>query len=136
MLTYQGLAWTQHLLFTQKYHESRAPPKNIFATPKYIPILYIYLQKTLKCIEMTHKTSPILVQLYDDPQKVTTKFLYHPPPPKKKEKYSFFCKPPKIIEFKIFNPNKWSKPTHVLKYQIPPNPHPHPLGRCLDETIP
>ena len=38
------------------------PKKNIlnFSNPKNIPILYIYLKKDPKCIEMTHKTRLIL----------------------------------------------------------------------------
>ena len=70
------------------------PPKNeIVANKIKFPILYLNLKKTLKCIEMTPKYSPILWW----PKKISTKSLY---PPKK----FIFLKPPKILKFKILNP--------------------------------
>ena len=103
----------------------RLPPKNIgnirkifeiFATPKAILILYIYLKKRPRKIHRkTPKTSPILWWRQKNIHKI---FI-----PKKK---LIFLKNPKILKFKILDPKKWPEPTYVSKYTPPP-----PLGLSI-----
>ena len=57
-----GLGTASTVYQKRKYQEYQAPQKKslkFLQPPNYIPILYIYL-KTLKYMEMTPKTSPIL----------------------------------------------------------------------------
>ena len=62
-------------VYPQNYQEYQAPPKKYLKflhPPKHIQNMYIYLKKTLKYIEITPKTSPILGW----PPKISTKFSY------------------------------------------------------------
>ena len=105
-------------------------PKNIWNfnnPPKISPILYMYLdllEKTLKCIEITPKYSPILLWTKNIHQ------IFLPP------KIFIFLKTPKNIEIQNFEPQKWPEPKYVRKYQRTP----FPGGACwtksnLNETI-
>ena len=91
---------TASTVHPQKYQEFQAPQINIwnFCNPK--DILYPVpwpSEKTLKCIEITSKYSPILWW----PQKNIHK-IFIPPPPK----YSVFWKKNKNIEILSFEPQK------------------------------
>ena len=109
-------------------------PKNIcnFGLPKIIsPSFTLTLRKplkSLKCIEMTSKTSPILLWYIHK--------IFIPP------KIMIFLKPPKILKFKILNPQKWSQPTYIYENLSPPSPppphtHTHILGAsgCEKRTL-
>ena len=93
-------------------------PKNIcnFGLPKIIsPSCTLTLRKplkSLKCIEMTSKTSPILLWYIHK--------IFIPP------KIMIFLKPPKILKFKILNPQKWSQPTYIYENLSPPPLPPPP----------
>ena len=107
-------------------------PKNIcnFGLPKIIsPSCTLTLRKplkSLKCIEMTSKTSPILLWYIHK--------IFIPP------KILIFLKPPKNIEIQDFEPPKWSMPTYIyenLSPPPPPPPHTHILGAsgCEKRTL-
>ena len=93
-------------------------PKNIcnFGLPKIIsPSCTLTLRKplkSLKCIEMTSKTSPILLWYIHK--------IFIPP------KIMIFLKPPKNIEIQNFEPPKMV-PAYVYIWKSqPPPPPPHP----------
>ena len=96
-------------------------PKKIFEileNPKIYPnSVQRPEEKSLKCIEITPKYSPILWW----PPKISTKSIFIP------QKIFIFWKPPKILKFIILNQKKWPEPTYVWKYQSTPPPPP-PLG--------
>ena len=99
---------------TRKYQEFQAPQKDIwnFSNPKkYPPFCTLTLRKTIKCIEMTPKYSPILWW----PPKNIHKILMP-------QKIFIFMKTQKIMKLKFWNPKKWPKPTNVRKYQSTPPP--------------
>ena len=62
---------------------------------------------------MTPKYSPILCDPQENPQNFHTPKNIH-----------FSENPPKILKFKILNPNKCPEPTSVKKYQSSPPPPP------------
>ena len=93
-------------------------PKNIcnFGLPKIIsPSCTLTLRKplkSLKCIEMTSKTSPILLWYIHK--------IFIPP------KIIIFLKPPKNIEIQDFEPPKMVPAyVYIWKSQPPPLPPPH-----------
>ena len=87
------------------------------ASGPYHPIMYIDLKKkTLKCIEMTPKYSPILWW----PKKISTKSSYPP-------KIFIFLRTPKDIEIQNFEPQE--NDTTLRMYEnIRVLPPPHPPG--------
>ena len=100
--SYVGLDPASTVYQKKKYLEYRAYSQNIwnFSNPKKYPhSVHWPSGKTLKCIEVTPKTSPVLWW----PPKISTKSSYP-------RKYSFFWKPPKILKIKILNPKRWSEP--------------------------
>ena len=106
-----GPASTVH---PQNISGSSNTPKKIFeilATPKNIPHSVPWLsERTLKCIEMTPKYSPIL---WWPPKNIHEVLI--------PQKYLFFRKPPKILKFKFLSPKKWPEPMYVWKYHSTPH---------------
>ena len=106
-------------------------PKNIcnFGLPKIIsPSCTLTLRKplkSLKCIEMTSKTSPILLWYIHK--------IFIPP------KIMIFLKPPKNIEIQDFEPLKMVPAyVYISKSQpLPPPTHTHILGAsgCEKRTL-
>ena len=105
-------------------------PKNIcnFGLPKIIsPSCTLTLRqplKPLKCIEMTSKTSPILLWYIHK--------IFIPP------KIMIFLKLPKNIEIQDFEPPKMVPAyVYIWKSQPPPPPHTHILGAsgCEKRTL-
>ena len=98
-----------------KILEISSTPKKIFeifATKKYPDSVYLSLEKTLKYIEITPKTSPILGW----PQKNIHK-IFRP------KKIFFFLKTPKNIEIQNFYPPKNGPSLRMCEnIRVPPPP--------------
>ena len=121
-----GQASTVH---PKKYQEFQAPQIDIwnFSNPKiYPPFCTLTFRKTLKCIEMTSKYSPILWW----PQKNIHKIFI---PPKIFDEV--FWKSQKIFEIQIFEPQKTAQAYVYMKISeyTPPPPSPLVDKRTSDE---
>ena len=114
---------------SQKMSGISSTPKNIWnlATQNISPILYLDLKKRPK---NALKWPLNIVQVCDDPQKISTKSSYP-------QKYLFFLKPKKILKFKILNPQNYPSLRMYKNIRIlplPPPPPPCALGN-LDSPV-